>query len=99
VRWFLSINENTLPLDVKEKGQRTYRSITMEGQEIEFSDGFSDLHTKSYQQILGGKGFTLLEALPSIELAHDIRTKTTVGLRNDYHPLAKLPLAQHPFTL
>lgn len=99
VRWFLSINEDTLPLSVKEKGQRTYRSIKMEGEEIEFSDGFTDLHTKSYQQILAGNGFTLLETLPSIELAHAIRTQTPVGLKNDYHPLAGLPLAQHPFTL
>ncbi|HVF80391.1 MAG TPA: Gfo/Idh/MocA family oxidoreductase [Flavisolibacter sp.] len=99
VRWFLSINEATLPVDVKAKGQRTYRSIKMEGEEIEFSDGFTDLHTKSYQQILNGSGFTLLEALPSIELAHHIRTQKPVGLKDDYHPLAKLPLAQHPFTL
>jgi UDP-N-acetyl-2-amino-2-deoxyglucuronate dehydrogenase len=97
VRWFLSINGDTLPLFVKEKGQRTYRSITIEGKEVEFSDGFTDLHTKSYQQILDGAGFTLLEALPSIELAHHIRTQTPVGLKGDYHPLAKLPLAQHPF--
>ena len=97
VRWFLSINGDTLPLFVKEKGQRTYRSITIEGKEVEFSDGFTDLHTKSYQHILDGAGFTLLEALPSIELAHHIRTQTPVGLKGDYHPLAKLPLAQHPF--
>jgi UDP-N-acetyl-2-amino-2-deoxyglucuronate dehydrogenase len=71
----------------------------MEGNEIEFSDGFTDLHTKSYQQILDGNGFTLLEALPSIELAHDIRTKTPVGLKGDYHPLAKMPLSLHPFNL
>jgi UDP-N-acetyl-2-amino-2-deoxyglucuronate dehydrogenase len=99
VRWFLSINENTLPVDVKEKGQRTYRSIKMEGEEIEFSDGFTDLHTKSYLQILDGKGFALSETMPSIELAHHIRTQKPVGLKDDYHPLAKLPLSHHPFTL
>lgn len=54
VRWFLSINEDTLPEEVKQKGQRTYRSITLEGKEIEFSEGFTDLHTRSYQQILNG---------------------------------------------
>jgi UDP-N-acetyl-2-amino-2-deoxyglucuronate dehydrogenase len=62
VRWFLSINEDTLPSSVKERGQRTYRSITVGGEEIEFSEGFTDLHTKSYQQILEGKGFGLDDA-------------------------------------
>lgn len=99
VRWFLSIDENTLPIEVRAKGQRTYRSITIEGEEIEFSDGFADLHTKSYQQILEGKGFALAEALPSIELAHDIRTKDPTGLKGEAHPLAKSPLSKHPFTL
>lgn len=99
VRWFLSINEDTLPEAVKAKGQRTYRSITMEGSEIEFSEGFTDLHTKSYQAILDGKGFNLREALPSIELAHAIRTQTPVGLKGEYHPFAKLPTVQHPFSL
>ena len=99
VRWFLSISEDTLPVAIKEKGQRTYRSIKVEGEEIEFSEGFTDLHRKSYQQILAGHGFTLEEALPSIELAHDIRTQTPIGLKGDYHPLAALPLEGHPFTL
>ena len=98
VRWFLSINENTLPEAVRAKGQRTYRSITMEGQEIEFSEGFTDLHTKSYKAILEGKGFNLREALPSIELAHAIRTQSPVGLKGDYHPFAKIPLSNHPFS-
>lgn len=97
VRWFLSIDETTLPQEVQKKGQRTYRSITMEGQEIEFSDGFTDLHTKSYQQILEGNGFGIHEALPSIELAHDIRTQQPVGIQGDYHPFATLPLTKHPF--
>lgn len=97
IRWFLSIKEETLPSDVRKKGQRTYRSITLEGQEIEFSEGFTDLHTKSYQRILEGSGFNMIEALPSIELAHEIRTKTPVGLTGDYHPFAKLPIAIHPF--
>jgi UDP-N-acetyl-2-amino-2-deoxyglucuronate dehydrogenase len=99
VRWFLSINEKTLPESVRKKGQRTYRSITMEGDEIEFSEGFTDLHTKSYQAILDGNGFNLREAFPSIELAHAIRTKTPVGLKGEYHPFAKLELTQHPFSI
>lgn len=99
VRWFLSINEDTLPEAVRAKGQRTYRSITMEGTEIEFSEGFTDLHTKSYQTILDGNGFNLREALPSIELAHAIRTQAPVGLKGEYHPFAKISLTQHPFSL
>lgn len=97
VRWFLSINESTLPELVKAKGQRTYRSITIEGSEIEFSEGFTDLHTKSYNAILGGNGFNLREAMPSIELAHQIRTQTPIGLKGNYHPFARLQLTSHPF--
>lgn len=73
VHWSLSINEDHLPESVKAQGKRTYRSLQMNGREIEFSDGFTDLHTTSYQEILKGNGFGLLEARPSIELAHQIR--------------------------
>jgi UDP-N-acetyl-2-amino-2-deoxyglucuronate dehydrogenase len=73
IKWFLSINENHLPATVKKEGKRTYRSLKMDGREIEFSDGFTDLHTTSYQEILKGNGFGLKEARPSIELAHKIR--------------------------
>jgi UDP-N-acetyl-2-amino-2-deoxyglucuronate dehydrogenase len=97
VRWFLSINEDTLPPSVKEKGQRTYRSITVSGEEIEFSEGFTDLHTRSYQHILKGEGFGLDDAYASIEMVHQIRTQQPVGLTGDYHPFAKLPLVPHPF--
>lgn len=96
VRWFLSINEDTLPAPVKEKGQRTYRSLTMEGQEIEFSEGFKDLHTRSYEEILRGNGFILRDALPSIQLVHDIRTQPATGVNGDFHPFAKLQLSPHP---
>lgn len=73
VKWFLSINYDHIPEAVKSKGKRTYRSLLMEGEEIEFSDGFTDLHTRSYQEILKGNGFSLADARPSIELAHKIR--------------------------
>lgn len=99
VRWFLSINDATLPQAVREAGKRTYRSLTLEGEDIEFSEGFADLHTKSYEAILAGNGFTLPEALPSIELAHAVRKQAPVGLKGDYHPLAALPLERHPFLL
>jgi UDP-N-acetyl-2-amino-2-deoxyglucuronate dehydrogenase len=73
VDWFLSINEDHLPATAKSQGKRTYRSLTMEGREIEFSDGFTDLHTKSYEAILAGQGFGLAEARPSVELVHRLR--------------------------
>jgi UDP-N-acetyl-2-amino-2-deoxyglucuronate dehydrogenase len=73
VKWFLSINEEHLPEQVRLQGKRTFRSLQMNGGEIEFSDGFTDLHTISYQEILKGNGFGLNEARPSIELAHQIR--------------------------
>jgi len=97
VRWFLSINEELLPKKAKEKGQRTYRSITVDGKEVEFSDGFFDLHTKSYQNIISGKGFGLTDAKASVQLTHDIRNASLAPLQNDYHPLAKYPLVKHPF--
>lgn len=89
VRWFLSVDYNDLPKDIKQKGQRTYRSITVENEEIEFSGGFTDLHTQTYQQILEGKGFGLEETKKSIETVFQIRNATPVGLRGDYHPILK----------
>jgi len=97
VRWFLSINANTLPKVVTEKGQTTYRSITVDGAELEFSQGFTDLHTESYKQILRGDGFGIEEARTSIEMTHNIRNQRVVGLVGDYHPFAKLESSQHPF--
>ncbi len=73
VRWYLSIDENTLPKEIREKGQRTYRSITVNGEEIEFSGGFTELHTESYKVILQGNGFGLADAKPSIEIVNAIR--------------------------
>jgi len=74
VNWFLSIDKNDLPQSTKNVGQPTYRSITIDGEEIEFSGGFTDLHTKVYEEILSGNGFTIEDARPAIQLAHDIRT-------------------------
>ncbi|MBL0742206.1 Gfo/Idh/MocA family protein [Chryseolinea lacunae] len=75
VNWFLSIDYDDIPADVKAQGKRTFRTLSMEGEEIEFSDGFTDLHTKSYAEILNGNAFGLQDARPSIELAYDIRNK------------------------
>lgn len=99
VRWFLSINYDTLSEQLRQSGARTYRSLSIEGEEFEFSGGFTDLHTRSYESILKGEGFELSTARPAIELAYRIRHQRPQGLKGDYHPLAKLPLAQHPFKL
>ena len=90
VRWFLSVNYDLIPQHIKAIGQRTYRSITVEGEEIEFSGGFTDLHTRSYEEILKGNGFGLQEAKPSIEIVHEIRNTTPVGLKGEYHPFCKI---------
>ena len=89
VRWFLSVNYDFIPKLTKAIGQRTYRSITVEGEEIEFSHGFTNLHTRSYEEILAGNGFGLQEAKPSIEIVHEIRNATPQGLKGDYHPFCK----------
>ena len=88
VRWYLSIDENSLPKQVREKGQRTYRSITVNDQEIEFSGGFTELHTRSYEEILKGAGFGLNEAKQSIEIVHDIRNNGLVT-SGEKHPFLK----------
>ena len=85
VRWFLSINEHDLPVHIKEKGQRTYRSITIDNEELEFSSGFTDLHTKSYEHILKGEGFGMEEAQKSIQIVHDIRN-TSITKKGNLHP-------------
>ena len=89
VRWFLSVNYEYIPEEIKAQGQRTYRSITVDGNEIEFSGGFTDLHTLSYQEILKGNGFGLDEARQSIEIVSAIRNMTSLGLKGEYHPFCK----------
>ncbi len=97
VRWFLSINDDTLPKEMKALGKRTFRSIQIAGQEIEWSDGFTDLHTMSYKDILEGKGPGIGDTKKVIELVHDIRHSTPIGLQGDYHPMAAMPNSKHPF--
>lgn len=89
VKWLLSIDYDRIPDAIKAQGQRTYRSITVDGEEIEFSGGFTELHTRSYEEILKGNGFGLDAVKPAIELVHDIRTQTPIGIKGDYHPMMK----------
>lgn len=89
VRWFLSVDYNDLPQEIKDKGQRTYRSITIENDELEFSGGFTDLHTQTYNGILKGEGFGLDDAATSINIVHHIRNTQPIGISGDYHPILK----------
>jgi len=89
VRWFLSIDYNDMPESLKKAGKRTFRSITVEGEEIEFSEGFTDLHTVTYKEILEGRGFGLRDARQSVDTAYLIRNAKPVGLKGDYHPMLK----------
>ncbi len=89
VRWFLSVDVEDVPQAVRESGQRTYRSITVNGEEIEFSGGFTDLHVRSYEEILAGRGFGLEENRVAIETVSAIRTAAIDLGRGDIHPRAR----------
>lgn len=97
VRYFLSINAENLPENAVQGEKKTYRTLSIDGDEFEFSKGFTELHTESYKKILNGEGFRISEARPCIEIVSDIRHSTPIGLKGDYHPLAKQPLSAHPF--
>jgi UDP-N-acetyl-2-amino-2-deoxyglucuronate dehydrogenase len=88
VRWFLSLDREDLPADARSAGKVTYRSLAINGEKYEFSDGFADLHTEVYRQVLAGKGFGIEDAKPSIALVHEIRSAKPVGLKGEFHPLA-----------
>jgi UDP-N-acetyl-2-amino-2-deoxyglucuronate dehydrogenase len=89
VKWFLSVDKNDLPDSVKAAGKTTYRSITVDGKEIEFSEGFTDLHTRVYEETLAGRGFGIKDARPSIELTHTIRSAEISPKDDMVHPLLK----------
>lgn len=89
VRWFLSVDAKDLPASMRAKNQRTYRSIQMGGEEIEFSDGFTDLHTRVYEEMLAGRGFGLEENRVAIETVGEIREAQPLGLQGDYHPFLR----------
>ncbi|ACD95226.1 Gfo/Idh/MocA family oxidoreductase [Trichlorobacter lovleyi] len=86
VKWFLSIDRSSLPESATQCGLSTFRSITVDGREIEFSEGFTDLHTVVYKHTLAGNGFGLDDARPAIELAHAIRNVSASGISSDSHP-------------
>jgi UDP-N-acetyl-2-amino-2-deoxyglucuronate dehydrogenase len=73
IHWFLSIDYNQIPEEAKSARKRTYRTLKIEGEEIEFSDGFTELHTESYREIIAGRGFTASVSKKAIEILHEIR--------------------------
>lgn len=93
VRWFLSVNYDYIPEEIKATCKTTYRSITVDGDEFEFSEGFTDLHTLSYKDILGGGGFGLEDARNSINIVSQIRSLDALGMQGDYHPFCKKVLS------
>lgn len=97
VRYFLSINAEHLPQESQRQNLRTYRAIVVDGENFEFSQGFTELHTASYEKILSGEGYRIAEARNYINIVYNIRNATPVGLQGDYHPMAKYPLTPHPF--
>lgn len=89
VRWFLSVDADDLPVPVQHGQPKTYRSITVDGEEIEFSGGFNDLHTRVYEKTLVGNGFGIEEARPSIELTYRIRNSPLLPIDDLAHPLLR----------
>ena len=89
VRWFLSIDIDDVPQNIRDTGQRTFRSITVNGEELEFSGGFTDLHNRSYEEILAGRGFGLEENRVAISTVSAIREANITSLTGDYHPFIK----------
>jgi UDP-N-acetyl-2-amino-2-deoxyglucuronate dehydrogenase len=96
VKWFLSINAQNLPS--MQSNSQTYRSIKIDGAEIEFSQGFENLHTVSYNEILHGRGFGIMDVRPSLDLTYQIRNATPKRQPDNEHPYCNLPLSPHPFS-
>ena len=97
VRWFLSINSETLPADVRQSGKRTLRTMQIADDIIEFSNGFSELHTKSYEHIINGNGYRLEDSKLAVETVYNIRQSDPVGIKGEYHPFCTMKLSEHPF--
>jgi UDP-N-acetyl-2-amino-2-deoxyglucuronate dehydrogenase len=86
VQWFLSTDTADLPFAPQPGVKTTFRSITVDGEEVEFSEGFTDLHTRVYEEVLAGRGFGIADARPSVELTAQIRTAAVVAPGADAHP-------------
>jgi UDP-N-acetyl-2-amino-2-deoxyglucuronate dehydrogenase len=86
VRWFLSVCEEDLPASVREAGGYAHRSMTLNGEEMDFSANFAELHTRVYEDILAGKGWGIADARPSIQAVYDIRHAELQAPGADAHP-------------
>ena len=91
VRWFLSVDSGDLPLEVRDR-KTTFRAVTVDGEDFEFSDGFTDLHTRSYEEILAGRSFGLADVRPCISVVSEFRT-APLTRQDDTHPDAARHLA------
>ncbi len=89
IRWFLSLDQADLPQATRESGKTTFRSITVDAEEFEFSDGFTELHTITYKEILAGRGYGLEASRQSVETVYGIRNAKPAGPKGDYHPALK----------
>jgi UDP-N-acetyl-2-amino-2-deoxyglucuronate dehydrogenase len=89
IKWFLSTDNSDLPKQAIDKGTPTFRSIKVDGEEIQFSEGFTDLHTRVYEEMLKGNGFGIEDARPSIILAQKLRTASVIETKNEIHPFAE----------
>jgi len=89
VCWYLSVEKNDLPYAIQLSGRTTFRSIIVDGKEVEFSEGFSNLHTRVYEETLAGRGFRIKDARPSIELTYAIRFAPISSKDKIVHPLLK----------
>ena len=87
VTWFLSIDAADLPFEPGPGDPSTFRSVTVDGEEVEFSGGFADLHTRVYEETLAGRGFGLEDARPSVDLAHALRHAEAVRPTGPHHPM------------
>ncbi|MFZ9035183.1 MAG: Gfo/Idh/MocA family oxidoreductase [Francisellaceae bacterium] len=97
VRWFLSINSEMLPEQARKNGLKTYRNISIDGQELEFSDGFTDLHTRVYEQILANRGYRVIDAKAAIDIVFMLRHMSVIGINDNSHPLTHQAI-KRPFT-
>jgi UDP-N-acetyl-2-amino-2-deoxyglucuronate dehydrogenase len=86
VRWFLSLDSNDIPTEIRDQGQRTFRSIKINNEELEFSSGFTELHTEAYNEIIKGNGFSLKENISAISTVSQLRNMKPIGKKGDFHP-------------
>jgi UDP-N-acetyl-2-amino-2-deoxyglucuronate dehydrogenase len=90
IRWLLSLDSKDIPPEISQAGKRTFRSITVDGEEFEFSEGFTELHTMTYKEILEGRGYGLEDARNSVETVYTIRNAAPVGFKGEFHPFLKI---------